>query len=162
MSMQLQSDRILADATHTGIARGNEWHWKPSDLPAVFQKAKEMNIAAVGGTAEFLFPDATCELYWISVDPKDRGDNETWEEFVTRSNNESLALLATQTRTVDFRREAASWSYVREHTIEKGIDPLDFLVYVFYFNSEEEILELKKWAKDSGLDRRSKNRLKNP
>ncbi len=150
-AMIIQSDRILAEATRTGTLRGNEWAWKPSELPAVFQKAKELKIAAIGGTAQFRLPDGTCELYWISIDTKLPTDNETWEEYAIRSNDEALAQLTHQTQTINFHREAANWSFVSEHTLDRGIDPLDFLCYVFYFSDEREFIDLKKWAEESGM-----------
>ncbi len=152
MSVQIQSPQMLAKATHTGITTGAEWVWKPSELPAVFQKAKELKIASIGGNAQFIFPEGVCDLYWISIDFKDKADDETWEEYVVRSNDESFALLTSQVETTDFRRAAAEWAFVRERTLDKGIDPLDYLYYVIYFNSEQESLELTKWAKDSGFD----------
>ncbi len=151
MSVQIQSPRILAEATHTGVAQAGGWYWKPSELPVVFQKAKELKIASIGGDAEFLFPDGIYDLYWISINHKDKAGNETWEEYVIRSNDESLALLGNQIQTVDFRKVAAELSFVRERTLDKGIDPLDYLYYEIYFNSEQEIIELIKWAKETGF-----------
>ncbi len=151
MSGQIEGDRILAEATHTGVLQGGEWHWKPSELPVVFHKAKELKIAAIGGTPRFLLPDGVYvyDLYWISIDsesPTARG-KATWEEYVIRSNDERLALLSSQMQTIDFRKQAAEWPEVREQTLDKGIDPLVYLYYGFYFKTKQEFIGLARYVR---------------
>lgn len=147
MPPQIQSARILAEATHTGIAQAGTWLWKPSELSVVFDKAKELQIAAVGADAQFRFPDAIYEMYWLSIDPGDRAEGESWEVYVIRSNDRSIALLTSQIETVDLRKEAADAPAIRKRTLDKDIDPLDYLFYEILFNSQAESAELEKWAR---------------
>ncbi len=153
MTVQIKSPMILAEATHTGVAQEDTWPWKASELPAVFQKAKELKIASIGGEPQFVLPDGIYDMYWIGINLKDQAGNETWEEYVIRSNDESLALLTKQIQTVDFQKLAAEEPFVRASTLDKGVDPLAYLFYEMYFNSEQEISAIKKWAKETGLDK---------
>ncbi len=151
MPPQILSPGILAEATHTGVFQSGVWRWKAAELPAVFQKAKELRIAAIGGDPQFVLPDGIHDMYWLSIEPAERADNETWEEYVIRSNDHCLALLTHQLRTVDFRKEARHETGSAKGTPEKGIDPLDHLYYEMHFNSEAERAELQKWGRESGF-----------
>ena len=75
------------------IKSGREYGWKRSDVEKVLSAAKSNNLACLGGQIQFIVPEGTCEAYWLSYDPQDRKFDESWQDYVARSNNEVNELI---------------------------------------------------------------------
>ena len=72
------------------VKSNNEFGWKQADFHEVLEAATLKQLAIIGGQVQYIFPDATCELYWLSYDSTARKKNEIWSDFVLRSKNEVL------------------------------------------------------------------------
>lgn len=114
--------------------RGNEYGWPPNEFPAVLSKAESAGFACLGGQFQFRTTESVCEMYWLEADATDRLINESWNDYVTRSNAEVLSAFSALISTTDFRNEAQQWSNVPELS---GIDasPEQYLYFVAYFIS---------------------------
>lgn len=54
------------------VMSGSEYGWRLADIPNVIQSCNKLNLALLGGQIRFIFNDATCDLYWLNVDPKEK------------------------------------------------------------------------------------------
>ena len=119
------------------ISKGGEFAWRKTDFEAVISSAKENNLASIGGQAQFIFPDGTCELYWVNFDSTDQKAGESWESYVNRSANEVLFVFRKVVEETDFRKEALEFNFIKNKIETEQIDPLDYLWFVGYFNSKQ-------------------------
>src|SRR5580693_7675601 len=67
------------------IKSGNEYGWKKADVLEVIETARQIRMGTIGGQVQYVWPDATCELYWLSYDSEDRKDKENWAEYCDRT-----------------------------------------------------------------------------
>ena len=118
------------------ISEGGEFAWRESDFEAAITSAKENNLASIGGQVQFIFPNATCELYWINFDSNDQESDESWESYVERSADEVLTVFRKVVEETDFRKEALEFNFIKNKIETEEIDPLDYLWFVGYFNSK--------------------------
>lgn len=115
---------------------GQEFGWRATDVSAVLAAAHRIALAAGGGQVQFIVADGTYELYWHSYDPTDRRPGEPWPAYVTRSHQEVVALLAALPEPSELVREAIeSVPRLAEHA-ESGIDLVNNLWYILYFEAE--------------------------
>ena len=86
----------------------------------------------MGGQFQFRLADRNiCEMYWLSADPEDRLDGESWKDYSHRSCTEVLEKFRRRLSETDFRKEAAQWPL--------PINPADDLVFVAYFVTETDL-----------------------
>ena len=65
-----------------------------------------------------------------------RQGDEDWPTYVTRSAHETLTAFRRLWETVDFTNEAMQWEFIRQKVQVEGIDPLNYLWFVLYFDVE--------------------------
>ncbi len=116
---------------------GKEHAWKLKDIPEAINAAKSSSLAILGGQLQYIFDDATCELYWISADPVDKSENEDWTDFVYRSCTEFMLLFDKIVREQKFKKDALEWDLIRDKN-DKGIDIGEHEYFVIYPISEDE------------------------
>jgi len=92
----------------------------------------------VGGQPQFRGPIGIAEPYWINYEPEPRKEGESWESYVIRSNNETLEAFEKIYEETDFLKEALEWDHIRNAVENDGINPLDHLWFVLYFNEEQK------------------------
>ena len=129
----LLSPEILVSAS----LRGKEYAWPPSGVKAAIRDAVAHRLATIGGQAQFRLPDATCELYWINIEPSARRQNEPWDDWVTRSAEETVLMFNLQMASTDWNAEIAGWPFLRDSS-ELGVDVLSHLCFVLYFCTPAE------------------------
>lgn len=112
---------------------GNEYGWTVESFPDALAKAEALGYACLGGQFQFRLDGATCEMYWLNADSKDRTKDESWAEYSRRSCSEVLNGFRALVSSVDFAKEAAAWPAVQ-------IDPARTLVFVAYFAKENDPL----------------------
>ncbi len=118
------------------ITESVEFAWRKSEFEEAITSAKENNLASIGGQAQFIFPNATCELYWINFDSNDQEPDESWESYVKRSADEVLSVFHKVIDETDFRKEALEFSFIKNKIETEEIDPLNYPWFVGYFNSK--------------------------
>ena len=116
------------------IRSGNEYAWRLRDVPGVIDAAESAGLANLGGQPQFIYPDGTCELYWIDVSSHDRSIEESWADYVRRSAIEVKAEFMRVCEETDFVTEAHTFEFLVEKS-EKGEDVISHLWFVLYFKS---------------------------
>lgn len=125
-------DRLLRRAS---VSPGGEHAWRKADIEEVVEAAREAGLACLGGQAQFQIPDGTCEAYWLNYDPAGRREGESWESYVARSAEETLDAFRRLCAETDFRRVAREWEALRALE-DEGLDPVEHLWFVLYFDAE--------------------------
>lgn len=132
-------DELPPQLRQTAVRSGNEYGWRRADVFAALDAARDAGLACLGGEVQFLFPDGTCELYWLSFDPDERRAGESDPEYVARSQEETrtrlLALLASADLVGEGRR---SFGFLKEKE-DLGAPLEDHLVFICYFVRGESV-----------------------
>jgi hypothetical protein len=123
--------------------QGNEYAWSLEAFPEALRKACEVGVACLGGEFQFVVRGGIYEMYWLSVDPDDRGPDEAWTEFQIRSCRQTLELFNARVAETDFVQEARRWRRVRWLS-GRGAKALGHLRFVADFVSEEQYEALGK------------------
>jgi hypothetical protein len=106
-----------------------------ADVEEAVEAARKAGLACLGGQVQFQIPGGICEAYWLNYDPAERLDNEPWETYVSRSAEETLGAFRRLCAETDFRREAREWEPLQAMA-EAGLDPVNHLWFVLYFEAE--------------------------
>jgi hypothetical protein len=122
------------------LRRASEWPdgepgWRREDVPAVIEAARMAGMVNLGGQPQFRLR-GPIELHWLNYDPSPRHQGEAWASYVERSANETLTAFERMLRETDFVREAFAWSLTRA-AAEAGVDPLEHLWFLLYFEEHE-------------------------
>ena len=126
--------KLPDELTEEATLRGNEYAWPSEAFPTALARAKSLGFACSGGQFQFRTPSAICEMYWLNADATDRSANESWNDYVVRSNDEVLSAFTALSSSIDFRSEALRWSSVPELS-DQGAAPEQYLCFVAYFSS---------------------------
>jgi hypothetical protein len=119
--------------------QGNEYACRKRDLLRVAAAAREAGLAANGWQVQFRSPDGSCELCWDSFEPAAVSENESWDEYLSRSWNETLQTWEKLFDNKDFIEEGRKiFSLIQEMEDEKVL-PRDLLWFVLYFRQEKPI-----------------------
>jgi hypothetical protein len=121
----------------SAISSGEEFGWPISDFETICTLALSNNLACLGGQFQWLFPDGTCEAYWLNADSAPKSKNEDWCEYVKRSNTEVLRNFQTLINSVDFDLEAKKFEFLNAK-IAEGTPINNNLIFIAYFISESE------------------------
>ena len=84
---------------------------------------------------QFRFDDATCEAYWVSYDSSGRKSDESWQKYVERTAEETRIAFQRVCREIDFHKLAHEWEFIQKKMDESGINPLNHLWFVLYFEA---------------------------
>ncbi len=135
-SKELRGKALRASAKH--------WAWRLEDVPLVVEECRQLGFAILGSKTEFFLSGGTCELYWLSADPRGRVEGETWSQYVQRSCSEFLALFAALVKKTDFEKEGMESFQFLEDRNNAGINILDYLCFDVITVSEDYWLERHK------------------
>jgi hypothetical protein len=122
--------------TKASVSPGGEHAWKREDVPFVLEAAKKVGLACVGGQPQFQGPIGTAEPYWITYEPSGRNPGESWGLYVNRSCDETLEAFNKVCTETDFLKESMNWDHIKKAVENDGINPLDHLWFVLYFNEK--------------------------
>ena len=117
------------------IKSGNEFGWKESDFSSVIDSAIQNRLSIIGGQVQYVFPDGTCELYWLSYDRTEREKNEEWIHFCNRSAKECIDQFKIIT-SKNINEEAIENFTFLALKKEEGIDIENFKCFIIYFEEE--------------------------
>jgi hypothetical protein len=132
MHEHLLPSSVLDKAT----LRGKEYAWPLTAVEEAVTAAAACGLASLSGNAQFRIPEATCDLYWLSVESGRRHPGEPWAKYVARSAAEVLARLTALRDRTDFTKEAAQWPVLNQLPAQ-GVDLNQYLCFVLYFAPEE-------------------------
>jgi len=114
--------------------RGNEYGWTPESSPLALRRAENLGFACLGGQFQFRLNDATCEMYWLNADSKERLLGESWGNYCRRSCSEVRESFERILSKTDFSKEASGWNLSPSTTRN--------LVFVAYFVTEAQLAKL--------------------
>jgi hypothetical protein len=117
------------------VKSSKEFGWKQADFYEVIEAATLKQLAIIGGQVQYIFPDATCELYWLSYDSTARKKNEIWSDFVLRSKNEVMEKFENVIMK-DINNEAIKSFEEIKTKVESGIDISKHKIFILYFEAE--------------------------
>jgi hypothetical protein len=135
----IRPPEITIGATRTN----NEYGWQLDCFPGALAKAEALGFACLGGQFQFRLSSGTCEMYWLSVDSKERKPAEPWPAFCRRSCSEILSGFTKLHAETDFRKMASEWPSVQD-AMAQGLDPHQVLVFAAYFVTEIEYAKLNQ------------------
>ncbi len=131
------------------IKSGNEFGWKQQDFSEAVKAAKQNHLGIIGGQVQYVLPDGTCDLYWLSYDLTIRKINETWLTYCDRTAKECLDKFNTLIATTDIEKEALTFTFLSDKK-KNGVDISEYQTFILYFDDKETDLfdktksELKK------------------
>jgi hypothetical protein len=137
MGSEEMSYLLPAIITQGATLRGNEYGWEIDAFPNALAHAEALGYGCLGGQFQFVLPDATCEMYWLSADSSERAKNEAWSTYSRRSCSEVLDGFQRLVTNTDFKKQASQWPAVKA-AMERGLDLMSALIFVAYFVSEAE------------------------
>jgi hypothetical protein len=124
------------------IKHNNEYGCRQDDFIEILNFAKNVPMACIGGQVQYIFENATCELYWINYVSNKREENEKWVDYCNRSNNECIKIFEDIIKTINFNEEAANFNPYLKEKIEKGYDIEKNKIFILYFDDNETDKEL--------------------
>ena len=125
---------LPSDLLEGSVLRGNEYAWTPESFPVALKKAEAHGFACLGGQFQFRLNDATCEMYWLAADSKERMLGESWPDYCRRSCFEVKENFERIMAKTDFNKEASGWNLSPSATRN--------LVFVAYFVAEAQLAKL--------------------
>lgn len=130
----VEEKRLPKWALDKSIRRGNEFGWRQHDFVDVVEAARQALIGIVGGQVQYVLPDGTCELYWLSYDPEDRRLDEDWITYCNRTADECIQKFKTLIATVDIEKEALdSFTFLQDKKAA-NVRISDYLTFILYFD----------------------------
>ena len=132
----IEERRLPETILHKAIKSGNEFGWRQADFIETIETARKLKIGIVGGQIQYVFPDGTCELYWLSYDSNERQLGEDWIKYCNRTADETIKKFNDVLTKTDFDKETSSFDFLRDKK-SKGINIEDNKVFIVYFNDIE-------------------------
>ena len=122
------------------VSIGGEHAWRKGDFVEVIQAARTAGLAAIGGQVQFQFPDGTCEAYWLDYKAVEEQPDEQWHVYVERSAREVSEQFHALCDRTDFSSEALTWAFIRNKVNTEGMNPIDHLWFIIYFQAKDGTL----------------------
>ena len=120
-------------------AKGSpEFAWKIEEIFNAIHDAEKQNLATLGVQAQFLFPDAVCDVYWIYYWGSDRNPHETWGQYVARSAAEVSVQLENIIKNTDFLEAGTAWKIIEEKMKNPDFNLRDNIYFALYLEDEEK------------------------
>jgi hypothetical protein len=126
------------------VMSGYEFGWKEEDVLEVIRAANELLMGMIGGQVQYLFPDGTCELYWLEYDPSERKRNEDWKSYCNRTAEECSTKFKELIASKNIDEEAADSFNVLKNKVAEGIDISQNKTFILYFDDSETENETAK------------------
>jgi len=132
---ELKLDKRILDKA---IKSGNEYGWRLHDFKDVIENAMSNDLAIIGGQIQFLFPDGTCELYWLKYDSTKRENNENWIDYCKRTKKECLEQFDNLVESTDFEKAGLeSFDFLKVKK-QNGFNILDYMICILYFKDNAD------------------------
>lgn len=136
----IEERRLPETILNKAIKSGSEFGWRQADFIETIETARKLELGIVGGQVQYVFPDGTCELYWLTYDPTQRQPGETWTEYCNRTADEAIHKFKKLVANTDFEKEAlTSFDFLRDKK-SKGVNLDEYKTFIIYFNDLERDL----------------------
>jgi hypothetical protein len=133
----LEERRLPEIILSKAIKSGNEYGWRQIDFVETIETARKLRLGIIGGQVQYVFPDGTCELYWLEYDPEPRTENETWTEYCNRTTDETIAKFNELTLNTNLDKQAIkTFEFIREKE-SNGHNIPDNRVFIINFDDSE-------------------------
>lgn len=139
--------RLPKSILDKAIKSTNEFGWTQEDFLEVIEAAKKTKLAVIGGQVQYVFPDGTCELYWLSYDSAGRQINEPWSIYCERTAKECLENFYQLIAITNIEKEAVTNFPFLADKKKSGVDIGKFLAFILYFDDKETDLFEKQQSK---------------
>ncbi len=137
----IEERRLPNTILKKAIKSGNEFGWRQVDFIDTIEVARKLKLGIIGGQVQYVFPDGTCELYWLAYDTIERQPEEDWIEYCNRTADESISKFNDLIAKTDFENEALiSFDFLRDKK-SKGVDIIENRVFIIYFDDKETDLK---------------------
>jgi hypothetical protein len=115
---------------------GRECAWRVADIPLVIEAARALNMVSIGGQLQFRFPNATCEVYSMEVQPFcQMAPRLSWNERVAESARFALRQFTDLLSRYDLVEEGRlMFPVVFRGEEQQGRNPRDGMWFVWYLN----------------------------
>jgi hypothetical protein len=130
---QLLPKQVLDKA----IRSGREYGWRQQDFVEAVTAAQSVGMGIIGGQVQFVLPDGTCELYWLSYNTTERQSGERWETYCLRTAKECITKFELLVATTDFVREGVKHFDFLKQKASEGVDLVAYLTFILYFDDHE-------------------------
>lgn len=131
-------EKLPSEILQLAIHSGQEYGWRTEDVLATIEAARDAGLATLGGQVQFVFPDATAELYWLHYDPEERQFGEPWRNYVARSAMACQAGIWHILSHDDIVEEGKRIFPLLQLKEAEGVDLAAHLVFLVYFVDEAE------------------------
>jgi hypothetical protein len=128
--------RLPETILNKAVKSGNEFGWRQTDFIDTIETARKLKLGIVGGQVQYVFQDGTCELYWLSYDPRERQVGEDWIDYCNRTADETIKKFKELITKTDFDKETSSFDFLRDKK-SKGVNIEDKKIFIIYFNDTE-------------------------
>ena len=132
----LEEKRLPETILKKAIKSGYEYGWRQTDFIETIETARKLKMGIVGGQVQYILPDGTCELYWLTYDPTERQTGEDWNKYCNRTADETINKFKDLISKTDFEKEALTFDFLRDKK-SKGINIEDYKTFIVYFNDLE-------------------------
>ena len=131
----MEERRLPETILKKAIKSGNEFGWRQTDFIETIETARKLRLGIVGGQVQYVLPDGTCELHWLSYDPKERYPGEDWLKYCDRTADETIRKFK-ELIARDIEKEALTFEFLRDKK-SKGLNIDDYKTFIVYFDDKE-------------------------
>lgn len=131
---ELKLDKHILDKA---IKSGNEYGWRLQDFKIAVDNAVTHNLAILGGQIQFLFPDGTCELYWLKYDTSKRLNKESWSNYCERTKKECLEQFDRLIINNDLEKVGLENFDFLKLKKQNGLNIMDYMICILYLNAND-------------------------
>ena len=131
--------RLLINIIEKAAKSANEYGWAKEDILDVIEAARQIPMAIIGGQVQYIWQDATCELYWFSYDSENRKDNEDWITYCNRTASECSNKFK-HLITTDIEKQAINSFEFIKVKYEEGVRLSNHQIFILYFDDKESNL----------------------
>ncbi len=118
------------------VRSGNEFGWRQADFEEAIMAARNVPMAIIGGQICYALPDGTCELYWLSYDPKPRKENEKWIPYCNRTVGECITKFKDLNEGAGLEMEAKNFDFLQQK-MQSGVDIGPYRLFMVLFDDSE-------------------------
>jgi hypothetical protein len=129
--------RLPETILNKAVKSTNEFGWKQIDFIETVEAGRKLKLGIVGGQVQYVFPDGTCELYWLSYDSEERQPEEDWVKYCNRSADEVINKFKDLVIKTDIEKEAITSFDFLLNKKSKGVNIEDYKTFIIYFDDTE-------------------------
>lgn len=135
--MNQEELRLPQHLIDKAILSTNEYGWRQADVLDVIEAAQQIPIAVIGGQVQYILPEGTYELYWLSYDSSPRQADEEWTDYCNRAANECGLKFKQLINTTDIDAEAVKVFEGLKEITRRGGQLKQYQFFILHFDDLE-------------------------